>query len=97
MTLNPWKRIAELELEVKATRYDRDTYVLMHRDLHVDVGILNYEIRRIAQSLDGITNGTAIRIKRELDNIIKDDDISDTLMAAERLHEQGLPVDLDKH
>ena len=96
MTLNPWKRITELETELKITRYDRDTYMLATRHLSLDIGILEYDIERVARSLDGITNGTAIRIRRELDNILSKND-EDIMTAVDRLSEQGFPVDLDQH
>ena len=96
MTLNPWKRIAELEAELKLTRRDRDTHMLATRHLSLDMGILEYDIERVARSLDGITNGTAIRIRRELDNILSKND-EDIMTAIDRLSEQGFPVDLDQH
>ena len=96
MTLNPWKRITELETELKLTRRDRDTHMLATRLLSRGMGILEYDIERVARSLDGITNGTAIRIRRELDNILSKND-EDITTALSRLTEQGVPVDLDQH
>lgn len=72
MTLNPWKRIAQLEAQLKAYKAQADTSNLRMSVAIAHRSILKHDVINVIASLDGVTNGTAIRVRRELQQAIKE-------------------------
>lgn len=72
MTLNPWKKIAQLEGQLKAYKAQADTSNLRMTAAVAQRCILKHDVINVIASLDGVTNGTAIRVRRELQQAIKE-------------------------
>lgn len=72
MTLNPWKKIAQLEAKLQVYRVQADTASLRASIADAQRAILKHDVNNVIASLDGVTNGTAIRVRRELQQAIKE-------------------------
>lgn len=72
MTLNPWKKIAQLEAKLQVYKAQADVSNIRASVAIAHRSILKHDVNNVIASLDGVTNGTAIRVRRELQQAIKE-------------------------
>lgn len=72
MILNPWKKIAQLEGQLKAYKAQADVSNIRASVAIAHRSILKHDVKNVIASLDGVTNGTAIRVRRELQRAIEE-------------------------